>query len=76
MCSYVADIARSRAPEGYSLSMELASASTSTILALKIPIDSKIKIVFHYRQCFSLVKQIKGTKTNSLIKSVLINTNS
>ena len=59
-CSYVTSVTKSRNAEEYSLSMELVTASTSTILALKIPIDSKIQIVFHYKQCFSLVKKIKG----------------
>ena len=28
---------------------------------LQIPIDNKVEITFHYKQCFSLVKRIDGT---------------
>lgn len=92
------EVASKRDPVDYCLSMELASSSTSTILALKvrqfqrekrcghfvfmqfsvlpsqIPIDSRIKVIFHYKRCFSLVKHVKGsqfTEVSSIFQDYL-----
>jgi hypothetical protein len=61
--SYVKSEVAARDEGKYCLSMELVSRRTSTILSLKIPLDNKVEITFHYQQIFSLVKKVNIHRT-------------